>query len=195
MPTPTLPTKTRMVTAMTTLIQEQGYNASGLNEILQASAAPKGSLYHHFPGGKTQLAAAAVDVARERLMRTLQSIKDKGHDPARAIQLFIDLYIRQMQASEYSQGCPVATLTLETAATVDSLQASVKQFFDELAGFIEALLSEHGLDSQIAQTQAVVIIAMIEGALILSRAQRSTKPLVTTRDYITGQLQALFAAA
>jgi TetR/AcrR family transcriptional repressor of lmrAB and yxaGH operons len=193
MPTDNPPIKARLVEAMTGLLQTQGYNATGVNEILEASQAPKGSLYHHFPGGKTELAAAAVDEARQRILRNLQRLKEQGRDPVRVIHLFVDFYIRQMQASHYAQGCPIATVTLETAATVDLLQSGVKQFFDELVEFVAAMLEEQGLDSDVAQSQAVVIVSIIEGALILSRAQRSPQPLITARDYITTQLQSLFS--
>jgi len=186
------PTRTRMISAMTTLLQEQGYNASGVSEILEASHAPKGSLYHHFPGGKVQLAAAAVDESRQRIMHTLQTLKNSGRDPVRTIETFVNLYIRQMQTSDFAHGCPVATVTLETAASVDLLQTGARQFFDELAGFITTILSERGLEHATAATQAVIIISIIEGALILSRAQRSTQPLVTARDFITTQLRGLF---
>ena len=192
MPTETPSTKTRMVEAMTMLLQKQGYNATGISEILETSDAPKGSLYHHFPGGKTELAAAALDEARQRVMQVLQRLKEKAQqNPIRVIQLFIDFYIRQMQASNYEQGCPIATVTLETAATVDVLQVTVKKFFDDMVEFVAAMLEEHGLDSDVAQTQALVMISIIEGALILSRAQRSPQPLAAAKNYLTAQLQTL----
>lgn len=192
MPTETPSTKTRMVEAMTMLLQKQGYNATSVSELLEASDAPKGSLYHHFPGGKTELAAAALDEARQRIMQVLQRLKEKAQqNPIRVIQLFIDFYIRQMQVSNYEQGCPIATVTLETAATVDVLQVTVKKFFDDMVEFVAAMLEEYGLDSDMAHTQALVIVSIIEGALILSRAQRSPQPLAAAKNYLTAQLQTL----
>lgn len=190
----TISTKARMVESMTVLLQKQGYNATGVSEILEASQAPKGSLYHHFPGGKAELAAAAVAEAHRRILSSLQRLKEKGQNPVRTVQLFIDFYIRQMQTSGYVQGCPIATVTLETAATIDGLQIGVKGFFDDMVSFVATMLEESRLDTDTAQTQAVIIVAIIEGALILSRAQRSPEPLVTARNYITAQLHSALAS-
>ena len=50
-------TRDRIVDASAELFRRQGYNATGVKQIVTEAQAPFGSLYHFFPGGKEQLAA------------------------------------------------------------------------------------------------------------------------------------------
>jgi TetR/AcrR family transcriptional regulator, lmrAB and yxaGH operons repressor len=176
---------------MRDLLQRQGYHATGINQVLADSQAPKGVLYHHFPGGKAELAAAAVRQSGQSILAGLAQFKARSQDPIEAITLFIDFYIRQLSESNYAYGCPIATVTLETAASDDGLQIELKQIFEGMIAFVADSLIEHGADAAQATTQAILVIAMLEGALMLSLARRDPEPLAIVRGYVETHLRPL----
>jgi TetR/AcrR family transcriptional repressor of lmrAB and yxaGH operons len=188
-------TKKRMVRTMRDLLQRQGYYATGINEVLAVSKAPKGVLYHHFPGGKAELAASAVRQAGESILAGLAHFKRQSADPIQAITLFIDFYLKQLAETNYAYGCPVATVTLETAGSIDPLQAELKGVFEAMVAFVASGLSEHGIGAAAAHTQATLVIAMLEGALMLSLARRDPEPLTIVRDHLEAYLRPLLSAA
>ncbi|UUZ49571.1 TetR/AcrR family transcriptional regulator [Massilia sp. B-10] len=97
--------KTRLIAAMVDAMQRQGYHGSGLTELLAAAKAPKGVLYHHFPGGKTELAVAAVDATVERLCLLLDERMSSG-DPAVAVMAWINGAQKRLAGSGYEKAAP-----------------------------------------------------------------------------------------
>src|SRR5271166_6270476 len=95
------------------LLRRQGYAATGLNEIVARSGAPKGSLYFHFPGGKEELAVAAMERAGEQLRASIAAILGSSEDLGEALGRLVEALAAALQASGYEDGCPIATVTLE----------------------------------------------------------------------------------
>lgn len=182
-------TKQRLVRAMARLLRVQGYHATGISQILEQSGVPKGSLYHHYPDGKAELAAAAVDMSNGRIMAYLNDLVAAVENPIKTVEVFCHYYAQQLNESGFTKGCPIATVTLETAATIDPIQASCKQAFAEMTELFSALLESHGVDSETAKELGIVTICSIEGALILCRANRDTRPLELVRDNVIRQLE------
>ena len=187
-------TRNRLLSSMSRLLRTQGYHATGISQVLADSGVPKGSLYYHFPQGKTELAATAVNRSNQSIVAFLQKVIDETSSPIDILTTFCDYYVQQMQDSNFKKGCPIATITLEAAATVDQIQAACKQAFDDMMMLISAQLQVHGVPVSQADSLAITSIAAIEGALILSRAQRDIRPLLIIRDNLTAQLQAAIAA-
>jgi TetR/AcrR family transcriptional repressor of lmrAB and yxaGH operons len=182
-------TKERLLRAMGRLLRVQGYHATGISQILAESGVPKGSLYHHYPDGKAELAAAAVELSNGRIMTYLNELVAAVEHPIKTIEVFCHYYMQQLNESGFMKGCPIATVTLETAAMIDPIQTSCKQAFEEMTELFSALLESHGVDTETAQELGVVAICSIEGALILCRANRNTRPLEMVRDNIIRQLE------
>ena len=170
-------TRARVVATTAELLEAQGYHATGLNQILQQSATPKGSLYHHFPGGKEALAAEAVEVAGQAITHDLDALIATGADFSTALALLITFFRERLQTSDFQKGCPLATVTLETAAISDPIQQACRNIYHTWQTRIEQLLVASGWSSTRAPTMALFALSAIEGALILSRAERSTLPL------------------
>jgi TetR/AcrR family transcriptional repressor of lmrAB and yxaGH operons len=182
-------TKQRMIEATAALLQSRGFHGTGLNQIVQEAGAPKGSLYFHFPGGKEELAAAAVQAAGQEwqtsVLAVLQSAPDLGTGARAVCQLLAD----SLEATAFDNGCPVATVALESAAHSDVLQQACAGVFHSWQDIIEEQLHGIGLPAERAARTATAVLAMVEGALLLAKTYRDTEPLQRVGD----ELADLFA--
>lgn len=170
-------TRARILAAATDLLEAQGYQATGLNQILQQSGAPKGLLYYHFPAGKEALAAEAVEIAGQAVTHDLDALIAAGLDFRSALVPLLAFFCQRLQTSEFQKGCPLATITLEIAATSDPIQQVCRDIYRCWQDRIEQLLINSGWSPGRAPAMARFVLSAIEGALILCRAERSTLPL------------------
>lgn len=181
-------TRKRLMETMSRLLQSQGFHATGIQQILMESGIPKGSLYYHFPQGKAELAAGSVGNSAEIVAQILSEIIFAESDPVEALRIFCDFYIEELERESFTLGCPIATITLEAAATNDQIYQACKAGFEKMStGFIN-LLEGRGIPAQRASELATFALASIEGALILCKARRSTEPLVIIRDHLMSQV-------
>ena len=171
-------TKQRMIGATATLLRRKGYFATGLNEIVQHSRAPKGSVYFHFPGGKDELAAAALaQMGRAWQDHLTSALAHQPANPRRDIERICEVLADELESSGFAHGCPLATVTLETAAEHEALRALSAEHFRGWEALIEARLRAGGVAAAQAAPLATLVLSSIEGALILARAYHDTTPL------------------
>jgi AcrR family transcriptional regulator len=164
------------------LLRQQGYAATGVNEIVAVSGAPRGSLYFHFPGGKEQLAVAAITQAGEELTQAIEAILSSRATLGEALAQLVDALAAGLAASDYADGCPVATVALETANSSAAVRAAAAGAFDAWLAALTSRLADAGLGRQAAARRATLVLAAIEGGLLLARARRSVEPLHAVRD-------------
>jgi TetR/AcrR family transcriptional repressor of lmrAB and yxaGH operons len=163
------------------LLRRQGYAATGLNEIVARSGAPKGSLYFHFPGGKQELAAAALSRAGEQLAASMGAILSSSDDLGEALGRLVDALSAGLEASGYADGCPIATVALE-AGDSEALRAVSASVFESWLERLRTRLCAAGLEPDAAERRALLVLSAIEGALILARTQRDPAPLAAVRE-------------
>lgn len=167
-----------MVRTASTLFQRQGYAATGWRQVVAESETPWGSQSHHFPGGKEQLAVDALTRSAAGYERLLQAAFASG-DPAAAVTAWADAAAAQLEATNWAEGCPVATVALEMAHDSDAIGDACHLAFGAWRATIAHALADAGLNEARARRLAAVILASLEGAMLLTRAQRDTEPLRT----------------
>ncbi|MFD4366654.1 TetR/AcrR family transcriptional regulator [Rhodococcus sp. NPDC058521] len=170
-------TRARVLETAGNLFSRQGFHATGVNQVLAESGAPKGSLYFHFPGGKEQLAVEAVAAEAGELGQILDTILDTAADPASAIIAMADLLAARLEDSHFVDGCPIATVALDVGADSDPIRTACSAGYDQWVTSIADYLTGFGINTDTASELALLSISSIEGALLLAKTQHSTAPL------------------
>ena len=164
------------------LFRQRGYAATGLNDILKHSGAPKGSLYHYFPGGKEQLGEEAVLVAASIVTQTLAELRAKHASAADMLRGYGQLLAGWMTQAEFAEGCPIATTLLETTPKSQPLALAGQQAFACWRGVFVAQLQDDGVAAERAQRWAQLMIITVEGAMLMARVQASALPITQACD-------------
>lgn len=159
-------------------MEMQGYHATGLNQILAESGAPKGSLYHYFPDGKVELGLEAIASSSRLIETRIQAVMTEIDDPVTAVTTFITTLASHIDESGYRAGGPITAIALESASTNDQLREACQQAYQSWQNAFAEKLRQGGFPEARSQRLSVLIIASLEGAIILSRSQRSSQPLL-----------------
>jgi TetR/AcrR family transcriptional repressor of lmrAB and yxaGH operons len=157
-----------LIETAATLFRRQGYAATGLNQILDEAGVKPGSLYHHFPQGKQQLAAAVVDNAGAGIEQLLRRFLATGRPVADIVDRWIDLLAAGL-AGDQRDGCPIEPIATESVNASPEVRAASARAFRGWCLAIEERLRSEGWPAEEAQQVALAVISLIEGALILSR--------------------------
>jgi AcrR family transcriptional regulator len=160
------------------LFRRQGYASTGLQQVLAESGAPKGSLYHYFPGGKEALGEAAVELAGGLMRQQLAELAARHAEPGAFLRAYCKVMAGWMQESGFRSGCPVATTLLETAPESPAITAAGQRALDGWIDVVAGVLAKGGMARREARSRAMLILAAMEGALILSRVRQSTRPIL-----------------
>lgn len=171
------------------LLERQGYHASGLNEIIQASGAPKGSLYHYFPGGKAEIAVQAVHSAAEAAVRIISDHLSRYDEPAEGIRTLLEEIARRVEDSGYAAGGPLMLVALETVNSSPAINQACRQAYQRIQQVFSVMLHNAGLSESQADSLALVCVAAIEGATLLSRTLHSTQPLREAAVFLEQQIR------
>jgi TetR/AcrR family transcriptional regulator, lmrAB and yxaGH operons repressor len=175
----------RMVVSAASLIGSRGVGATSLSDVLEASHAPRGSIYHHFPAGKSELVGEAMRWTSEQVMthqRTCKATTATG-----VLEHFVSLFRHAVVNSHCQAGCPIAGVVVDTFSNEDPLIRIGRASFRAWARLLTRQLVAVGVDSRKAASLATTTLAMVEGGLILCRAEQSVAPL----DTVATQLRQL----
>jgi TetR/AcrR family transcriptional regulator, lmrAB and yxaGH operons repressor len=180
------PARARMVRSAATLIRERGIHGTGLREVVARSGGPRGSLGRFFPGGKTQLVSEAIDVALAELFGDLERTLGDAETFPEAIRVIVAPWRRLLVDHDFALGCPLAA-TICDAADNDSLRAHVSESFNGWRAQVADAYTRFGAPPAEAEAHATVLMAALEGALILARAQRKVEPLDTVERFFSSR--------
>jgi TetR/AcrR family transcriptional repressor of lmrAB and yxaGH operons len=180
--------RTRLLDATTSLLADRGYHGTGMKDILGASGVVAGSLYHHFPGGKDELATACVSRVGEQVGARMDAALDT-RTMIEAVDAFYANAAAILLASDYRTGCPVGTPAAETVTLSPPVAAAVADAFRRWTDSLARGLMKRGWLPADATRTASVMLSLYQGAVLVARAERNTTPLDIaaqhTREIIT----------
>lgn len=164
-----------MIRSSATLLRRGGHTAAGIPAVLELSGAPRGSVYHHFPGGRDQLVAESMQWAGDRISKVFEQLAASG-DPAAAFEALCKFFGAEMQREQWTGGCPVATVVLELEPDAPAMEIP-RELYAQWTATLSRALVETGASESLARQLAISALAAIEGALIMARAAQSDEPL------------------
>ena len=174
--------RTRMVAGTVRLLAEHGPPGASIGDVLAATGAPRGSTYHHFPGGKKELYAAALDLASDRALAYLEQTRGQ---PARVVvERFVEMWRSLLTATELRLGCAVlaAAVAGEDDGVLDHAGGIFRSWRDHLA----TLLREGGCPTETAAALAALTIASMEGAVAIARAEKDLAAFDLVAEQLIG---------
>ncbi|WP_460353163.1 TetR/AcrR family transcriptional regulator [Mycobacterium sp. ZZG] len=175
----------RMIISAALLIRERGAHPTAIADVLEHSGAPRGSAYHYFPGGRTQLLCEAVDYAADFMADRLAQASS-GRE---ALDRLFDDYRKLLRDSDFRAGCPVVAVAVEagdpgkpdqSAPVIERAAAA----FDRWREVIRQRLIADGVDKENAAALAMLVLASFEGALVVARASRDVQPLTLVQEQL-----------
>jgi TetR/AcrR family transcriptional regulator, lmrAB and yxaGH operons repressor len=178
-----------MIESAALLFSESGVQGTSFTDVLAHSGAPRGSVYHHFSGGKTQLVEDATRWAGEFTIAGAVAAVER-RDPVAAVGSFRRHWSRILRASDFAGGCPLATAAIEGSHEPTARDIAGEAFADWQKVVAHAL-RRRGVPAARARSIATLLLASIEGAIILCRAQRSLRPL----ERVSEELESVMASA
>jgi AcrR family transcriptional regulator len=173
-----------MVVSAALLIRERGAHATAISDVLEHSGAPRGSAYHYFPGGRTQLLCEAVDYAGDHVAAIIADAAS-GLD---LIDTLIDKFRQQLLDSDFRAGCPIVAVSVEAGEQDAERMAPVVEraaaAFDRWTDLIAQRFIADGIARERAGELAVLAITALEGAILLVRVRRDLMPLDVVRRQV-----------
>lgn len=180
----------RLLVTAATLMRRQGYAATSVKQLLEESGTVAGSLYHHFPDGKSAIAVAVVEEQAAAVADLLRTVLDRPGTVAEALVGWVSSLQRLMDRSGGLDGCPVAPLAIEAPLAGESLRTAAANAFDSWCLVIQQRLERDGMATEHAKATSILLLSTVEGALLLSRTSGDTTPL----RVLCEQLPTLLAA-
>jgi AcrR family transcriptional regulator len=170
-------TKERILASSANLFRRQGYNATGVKQIVAEAEAPFSSLYHFFPNGKDQLAANVIVSSGQMYQELVEAVFDAAPDVLTGVRDCFAGAAETLRQTDYADACPIATVALEVASTNEPLRMATAEVFERWISSSTERFRAAGIEAPKARELAIGMIGALEGAFVLCRALRSTEPL------------------
>ena len=171
-------TRDRLVQASAALLQRQGLTGTGIKQILTEARAPYSSLYHHFPGGKDELAEVAIHSSGAQYQALVEAVWDQAPDLVGAVAAVFEGAAQALESTDFAVACPIATVALEVAGTNERLRMATAEVFETWIESGRRRLEAQRVSPRDARMLALTLISLLEGAFVLSQALKSTEPVL-----------------
>jgi TetR/AcrR family transcriptional regulator, lmrAB and yxaGH operons repressor len=171
------PTRAQIIQTTGDLLERQGYHATGLNEIVAESGAPKGSLYYYFPQGKEQIGEETLLWSGERMAERIRAGLEMHAHPADAIRSLAFAIAGAIEASNFQAGGPLTTVALETATSSERLNLACRKAYEAMRRAFQEKFTSTGFPESRVVELAGFVLACFEGSILLSRVFHSGDPL------------------
>ena len=187
--------RTRILETTALLLRQRGYHGTSLNDILSASGAPRGSLYFHFPGGKDQL---VIEVTRDSVADVTKRLGEAlaaESDPAVAVHHIYQAVGRMLEDNQFSLGCPIAPVVLDSPTDVPELAELCRSAFVQWIGLLQQAFVRAGVPERRAHALALLVESSLEGLMVIARATRDRAPLQAVADEVAALIETAVLAA
>lgn len=170
-------TRERIVDVSSELFRRNGYHGTGIKQIVSGADARFASLYHFFPGGKEELGEEVIRRSGEFYLQIWEVILGGSPDIVTGVRNFFAGAAATVSSTDYADACPIATVALEVASTNEPLRQATADVFESWIVTVAARFERAGIDAAQSRDIAIELIAILEGAFVLSRAMRTTAPI------------------
>lgn len=184
-------TRDRIALAMAESLRRQGYAASGIKQVLDAADAPNGSLYHHFRGGKSEVAALALRQMGAAYAELVGGLLAAESDLPTAIRSAFEAAAEHSEQSGWMNLCPVGTVAGEIADVQPALREVAAEIFEAWIDGCAALFIGRGVSPTDARTLGQAIISALEGAFVLARTLHTGEPIRAAGTVLGGYAETL----
>ncbi|MBU6244366.1 MAG: TetR/AcrR family transcriptional regulator [Actinomycetales bacterium] len=183
-------TRDRMVLAAAGLFRDQGYDGTGFREVVEVAGTTPGVIYHHFPGGKTDLGVAVALAVGEWVAAGVEAAC-AALPPRDAVSGLLDAVEGNLLRGELRPGCPIVAIAFASDDDDGRLRAASDAFFTRIRTALSECLVRDGVDRVDAEAFAALAVSASEGAIFLSRARRHSEPFDATRRALIDQVNRL----
>lgn len=180
-----------MLAAAEELFRARGYEGVGIAELLARSNAPRGSLYFHFPGGKEQIGAEVVARVGAEVATRFRELHESGVDMATFIERVFKTTAKESKEREYAASCPMAAIVTGFGNDNPKLAAAAREAFASWEDEIRAAAVARGMSQDDAKAFASAMLAAMEGAFVVSKAQRSSTPHINASRAVSAYAEKL----
>jgi AcrR family transcriptional regulator len=164
------PTRERILLATAELFRRQGYAGTGLKQVVAEAGAPFGSLYHHFPGGKQQLADEVIRAGGAFFQALVTAVYDEQSTAEASVRAVFEGAAETLVSTDFQDACPIATVALEVASTNEELRRTTAEVFEQWTVALTDRLGD--------RERALSVLAALEGAFVLCRSLRTVEPML-----------------
>jgi TetR/AcrR family transcriptional repressor of lmrAB and yxaGH operons len=172
----------RIINATIKLMRRTGLSGAGINEIVAASHAPKGSIYYYFPQGKQQIVSEAVAAYAKRGLAAWGQALSTAEEPSRKIRALFDGIAARIEQSRYRESCAAGTVILDLDNDLEIVRLAIASTFSQ---WIELISIHFPIgNAQRRESFAGLVLTVIQGAHIRARAERSSKPFQEAADWL-----------
>jgi TetR/AcrR family transcriptional regulator, lmrAB and yxaGH operons repressor len=166
-----LDTRSRILLAALRLFRKHGYHGVGITEVLELAEAPKGSMYHHFPGGKEEIGVAVIGKLSQDILTMMQASRARSTE---AMVMQVGEQLATVMQKTHHELCSLFSSFVAERKASPQLGEAVAQAYESMIELIASKLNNDGLNKRNANERATLIVSLLEGGALLSQAQQST---------------------